>query len=520
MEYDHIVVGAGSAGAIIASRLSEDPSRSVLLLEAGPDYPNLEEMPEEIKYGLGRAPDLWTRAFGPDSKHNWNFVARPTGTARTMEVPRGKIVGGSSAINAMLWLRGVPEDYNGWAASGNDRWSFDELLPYLNKVEDSEFADDYRGQGGPIKVRQFKPDQWNVDQAAFYQACRAAGYPGCPDHNRPDSSGVGPVASNCFEGMRWSAAIGYINPARHRPNLTVRPNCLAHRVLFEGQRARGVLVESGGELFSVLGHETILCAGAIGSPHILLLSGVGPPEQLHAFDVDLVNDLPGVGKNLRDHPEVTVLWRTRPEFEQDPLAPKAQVILRYTASGSELRNDVGLYYGSVIPMESAGAVGEQEMYGVKITVVLNLALGSGTLSLESKVPDRQPSLNYRYLESEADRQRLREAVRISAALGDQAAFQRFIEARVSPSDEVLASDQALDQWMRDTVVTSHHSSGTCKMGPATDPTAVVDQYGRVHGIGGLRVADASIMPDCVRGNTNATVMAIGEMIADLIKEGL
>ena len=519
MDYDHIVVGAGSAGAILASRLSEDPNRSVLLLEAGTDYPNLEEMPEEIKYGLGRTPDLWNRAFGPASKHNWNFVARPTGTARTMEVPRGKIVGGSGAINAMLWLRGIPEDYNAWATSGNDKWSFAEFLPYLNKVEDSEFADDYRGRHGPIKVRNFKPDQWTVDQAAFYEACRAAGYPDCPDHNRPDSSGVGPLASNCFEGVRWSAAIGYINQARHRPNLTIRPDCLVHRVLFGGQRARGVLVESGGELFPALGHETVLCAGAIGSPHILLLSGIGPSEQLRAFGVDLVKDLPGVGKNLRDHPQVSVLWRTRPEFEQDPLAPKAQVILRYTASGSELRNDMGVYYGSVTPMDAAEEGGVPQTYGVKTTVCLNLALGSGTLSLQSNDPNIQPSLNYRYLETETDRQRLGEAVRISAALGDQAAFHSLIEARVSPSDEDLGSDQALEEWMLNEVVTSHHSSGTCKMGPLTDPTAVVDQYGRVYGTNGLRVADASIMPDCIRGNTNATVMAIGERIADFVKEG-
>ena len=231
MDYDHIVVGAGSAGAILASRLSEDPNRSVLLLEAGPDYPNLEEMPEEIKYGLGRTPDLWNRAFGPASKHNWNFVARPTGTARTMEVPRGKIVGGSGAINAMLWLRGIPEDYNAWATSGNDKWSFAEFLPYLNKVEDSEFADDYRGRHGPIKVRNFKPDQWTVDQAAFYEACRAAGYPDCPDHNRPDSSGVGPLVSNCFEGELCECG-PLENPTRHlyySPHLigsSVRPPAL------------------------------------------------------------------------------------------------------------------------------------------------------------------------------------------------------------------------------------------------------------------------------------------------------
>ena len=504
MDYDHIVVGAGSAGAILASRLSEDPNRSVLLLEAGPDYPNLEEMPEEIKYGLGRR--IFGRPLGPP--------ANTTGTS-LRDRRHGSHDGGSKGKDR----RGIrrhqchvmaarnPEDYN----AGLRRATTSGALPSFFRISIRSKTQSLRttiGAAWPYQGQEFQAGSMDR-RAAFYEACRAAGYPDCPDHNRPDSSGVGPLASNCFEGVRWSAAIGYINQARHRPNLTIRPDCLVHRVLFGGQRARGVLVESGGELFPALGHETVLCAGAIGSPHILLLSGIGPSEQLRAFGVDLVKDLPGVGKNLRDHPQVSVLWRTRPEF--DPLAPKAQVILRY-CDGSELRNDrhYGWSHRWTPPRREAC---------VKTTVCLNLALGSGTLSLQSNDPNIQPSLNYRYLETETDRQRLGEAVRISAALGDQAAFHSLIEARVSPSDEDLGSDQALEEWMLNEVVTSHHSSGTCKMGPLTDPTAVVDQYGRVYGTNGLRVADASIMPDCIRGNTNATVMAIGERIADFVKEG-
>ena len=298
MKYDTIVIGAGSAGAIVATRLSEDPGRSVLLLEAGPDYPNLEHLPDELKYGYATGTDIMT------SDHNWQFIGKSTDTAGPLLVPRGKVTGGSSAINGQVFLRGVPEDYEAWAAMGNNQWAFQELTPYFRRIEaDTEFgAQDIHNADGPIIVRRFPRAEWLPDQAAFYTACRDAGFDDSPDHNAPDVSGVGAVPLNNPDGIRWSTALGYLNMARHRLNFTIKPNCTVHRLRFAGQRVTGVEVESGGERFVVEGEEIVLSGGAIGSPHILMLSGVGPAEHLREVGVTPVHDLPGVGTKLARSP--------------------------------------------------------------------------------------------------------------------------------------------------------------------------------------------------------------------------
>ena len=510
MKYDVIIVGAGSSGCVLAARLSEDPKRSVLLLEAGPDYPDLERLPDDLRYADS------PMAYVPGAPHNWSFVGTATPEqGQPMEVARGKVVGGSSAINGQILLRGAPEDFDSWAQWGNHEWAFPKVLPYFRKLEtDTDAGGDFHGSDGPIPVQRDGRRVWPQFQEAFRQACAAAGFHRDPDMNSPEATGLGVIPENVDKGIRMSTALTYINPIRHRPNLTIRAGVLATRLLLSGRKAAGVEAESGGEGFSVEGEEIILAAGAIGSPQLLMLSGVGPTEHLRSLGISTVNDLPGVGQNLRDHPWASVQWHLKGGFQGEPEARELRVALRYAATSSDHRNDMQVLPSSTSPMvEGDPMKGE----GVGLNVALYVAASAGELMLQSTDPQVQPRLDYRYLSDPWDRERMREGVSLCLRLGGHEAYRDILGERIAPTDQEISSDGALDAWLLRNVGTAQHISGTCKMGPDSDPRAVVDQYCRVHGMEALRVVDASVMPDLVRANTNATVIMVGERAADLIK---
>ena len=512
MKYDHIVVGGGTAGCILAAKLSEDPARSVLLLEAGPEYPDFEQLPDALKYGWGLI-NLQARAAG--SPFNWSFTGTATPQqSEPMPVPRGKVLGGSSAINGQTFIRGAPEDFDTWAAMGNDEWSYVKVLPYFRRIEnDEDFRDDFHGTDGPVPVRRHKREDWPPLQEAFYRACVSAGYPDNPDVHNPDATGVSLRAENNVEGVRMSMALTHIEPNRSRLNLTIKANVQVMRIVFSGKRATGLEVESGGERFLVEGEQITLCAGAVGSPQLLMLSGIGPTDQLEPLEIPVVVASPGVGQNMRDHPNVVVRFTVHEDRPDETVARRA-LRLRYTATASSTPNDMILS-----PSSLNTVVKEGEDPTHSINCGLYLAVGKGELRLVSTDPNVQPSMDYHYLEEAWDRERLREAVRKCAALLEGASYDGIVNQRTAPTDADLASDEALDDWMLRHVSTSFHISGTCKMGVASDPMAVVDQFLNVRDVEGLRVADASVMPDVTRANTNVTTMMIAERAAEFIREG-
>ena len=521
MKYDVVIVGGGAAGSVLASRLAEYPNTSVLLLEAGPDYPDPANAPDEIKWGNT------SYAESPDSEHNWALRGTLTEEQGEMHVAQGKVIGGGSSINGQAMQRGMPEDFDAWASMGNDEWSYTKVLPFFRKYErDLDIRDDFHGTDGPMPVRRRQTGEWPDIQKAFHLACLDAGYHVVEDTNGANPAGVGVRPSNNVDGLRISAAVSHLAPMRHCLNLTVRGEVFVRKVLFEGKKAVGVEVESGGEVFNVEADRVVLSAGAIKSPHLLMLSGIGPKDQLEEFGIPLVHELPGVGQNLFNHLSAQITFKVKDGMTLAGGADSVHFGLHYTSDGSSEVNDMLMrttpmgderpervpgfrtkFLNGEIPPEQVG----------RISCTLGLPDGAGFVKLASADPSVQPTFNYRYLRHPNDVRRVREGIRMAVDLLESDAYKDVADYRLHPTDDILADAAALDLYIRQTVGTARHVSGTCKMGPDTDPMSVVDQYCNVKGVKGLSVVDASVMPRVPRsGGCHATVLMIGERAVEWI----
>jgi choline dehydrogenase len=524
MKYDVVIVGGGAAGSVLASRLAENPNTSVLLLEAGPDYPDLANLPEEIKFGHTRF------AEAEDSKHNWALRGTITEEQGEIHVAQGKVIGGGSSINGQAMQRGFPEDFDSWSALGNDEWSYAKVLPYFRKSEhDLDIRDDFHGTEGPMPVRRRQSGSWPDIQKAFHAACLEAGFGTTEDTNGPNPSGVGVCPTNNLDGMRMSTAITHLNQMRHYLNLTVRGRVFVRKILIKDLKAVGVEAESGGEVFNIEADRVVLSAGAIKSPHLLMLSGIGPEDQLQPFGIPTVHELPGVGENLWNHLSAQITFKVKEGINLAADADAVHFSLHYTSQGSSAINDMVLRTSPVVDERLERVPGLRTRYltgevpperVARISCTLGLPDGSGYVKLASADPEVQPSFNYRYLQHPNDIRRVREGLRLGIKLLESDAYKDVADHRIHPTDDILADDDALDLWIRQTVGTARHVSGTCKMGPDSGPMAVVDQYCRVKGVQGLWVADASVMPRIPRsGGVHATVVMIGERVVDWIASG-
>lgn len=530
MTYDFVIVGAGSAGSVLAARLTEDPSCSVLLLEAGPKDTN-----PWIHIPIGVSKTI------RDKSVNWLFSTEPDAatSGRAIPLPRGKVLGGSSSINGHVVTRGQPADYDAWAAEGNPGWDFDSLLPYFQKSEDAVgFDDAARGHGGPMSVRN--SIGLNELSSLMVKAAEQCGIAFNPDPNSRNVEGIGYTQRAVRNGRRVSTARGYLKPARGRSNLKVVSNAHAQRILFEGRRAVGVEYSVDGQLMSAKAHrEVILSCGAIGSPQLLEVSGVGQAKLLKSLGIEVVHDLPGVGENLHDHFLARGAWElTKPISmnERSSGLPLVGQALKYaltregllanavshmvifTRSSPEVdRPDLEIMLTPFTATKSTDFKKLDKTPGVFMSAVPLRPKSRGYVHIRSSDVREQPVIAPNYLHHESDQKVTIAGLRLIRRLLTSPAFDGYRGDELWPTSD-KQSDAELLQYVRDTGLTIHHVVGSCRMGPAdSNSMNVVGSDLRVHGVDGLRVVDASTMPSIVSGHTNFPTIAMAEKAADLIK---
>jgi choline dehydrogenase len=499
MQPDVIVVGAGSSGCVIARRFTERADRSALLLEAGPDY-----------HGLPQPLDLSDARRNSMTAHDWGYRHKPNATQMVFPLPRGRVVGGSSAVNTCIALRGQPEDYDEWTEFAPE-WSWESCLPAFKRLEnDLDRDDDFHGRGGPLPIRRHPPGEWVAWQAAFVEACRELGYPACDDSNRPGSHGVGPHAMNKVEGRRISAGEAYLtHEVRTRENFALRPLVLVRRVLVRNGAVHGVEIEQQGRVEVLSAPRVVLCAGALNTPGILLRSGIGPRDEVARLGCELTLDIPAVGQRLLDHPGSAIFLRPRlfaPTSRHDPLI---QTVLRYS-SGHGHSSDMLLQPGS------KGVFPRIDLPLVSLMCAVGKPYGRGELHWPSADPRALPLIRSHLLEDPRDRALAVDAMMLAHRLS-QTRPMRKLAAPLWPSSRVLRDRARAEGWIPRACDSGYHPCGTAPMGH--DPgSAATDGRGRVFGVKGLYIGDASLMPTIPSSNIHLATLMIGERIGAWLRD--